>query len=461
MAKRVHRRDFLGGLGAATFGLWAAGCGSSSTSNGLSGGAGPTGGSGTPALSTRVTGTLNTEQIGGSALRVLSILDGFTPVNAGAFSTSVSADRAQALLVLDGQDKLRAMTINLPGQSPGVDATSTALAILFLTPGIGSTRPELAPTRLSLIRSAPGFPAFVQVLQAAMLSQDLVMALQAPAVKAARDLVVEQVLAQLPGLGTGVQPRTTGEETQIQSDGYVLATKDDSSTESSLVFNLSNEGFRFVKIVREDHFNATQQTVTPVLRGSASGSSVMAGRGGFSLGSILSGITGGGWIPPGGAGDTLSQAQHQSDRIVYWVSGVGNPFHAGEAEDVPAHISAAFESLGYADVAMTFFFYFLLPVVEPILYAHGIAIEDLITEVGKFAERNFARAGIGLGGFSVTQAIGTDLRSFQPRRAGGPHPGHDRSGSALRRAGVASGSPRPPLPGVHRGPLWQRDAFYR
>jgi hypothetical protein len=99
----------------------------------------------------------------------------------------------------------------------------------------------------------------VQALQAVLLNQDLVAALGNAALRDARDLVVQQVLNQW----NQNRLRTQEEEDQVQSDGYIALTKDDTSTPVQLKIQLANEGFRFVKVVREGRFQGQRVCGAP------------------------------------------------------------------------------------------------------------------------------------------------------------------------------------------------------
>ena len=135
----VNRRAYLQSLSAAAIGTWLAGCG---------------GGGAAPAAQVEgVTGSLNVSQIGGSQLKVFSVFDGLAEVVNGSFTTKVSEDMLQTLLVSDGNEKLRAMTIHISGKPLEVDASSTAVAIVFLTPGISTLDKTAGAARVLVIQA--------------------------------------------------------------------------------------------------------------------------------------------------------------------------------------------------------------------------------------------------------------------------------------------------------------------
>lgn len=405
-APGANRREFLQGLSAAAITAWLTGCGGGGERDSFGGSAPGQGSSLADAPRGRVTGTVNTSQVGGTSPQVFSVFDGMVPTTGGSFSLNVSEDRAQALLVLDAIQKLRGLTINLPGQSPTVDARSTAVAIIFLTPGISTTDVETARLRLQAIQAAAGFSAFLQLLQAAMVNQDLVTALAVPGIRDARDLVVQQILDQIPQVQPRILARTQQEETQVQSDGYIALSKDAASTDSQLKINIANEGYRFVKVIREEHFAGQKQAVLPVLSpGTFTNKPIINGRGGLSIATSITFQA----LQPGGDTDTVDQSQHKCDRLVYYTSGIGNPFHSGQTS-FPPEISAMMGGIGHLDAGLTIFFYILLPVIEPVLYLTGINGKEAVKAVADALAPLFTGTGTVLGGISAAQA--QDQKSF-------------------------------------------------
>jgi hypothetical protein len=387
----ANRRVYLQGLSAAAISTWLAACG-----GGGDVGAGPV------ATATNVTGSLNVSEIGGSQLKVFSVFDGLADVVGGSFKTKVSDDVVQALLVSDGDQKLRAMSIHGSGRPLAVDATSTAIAIVFLTPGISTLDKATGLSRLLAIQAAPGFAAFVQLLKDAMLTQDLPTALAVPAIRAARDVVVAQVHAPIEARA---KERPQQEANQSQSDGYVVLTKDDASTDTQLKIQLSNEGFRFVKVVRKEEFNGLNQLAVPVLQGSPTNNSIVGGRAGVSISSFLSLFAGGQLGAPGGASDVIDQTSHKAERLTYYVRGLGNPLHADDTA-FPADVQSLMEAEGSLHLGMTVFFYFLLPVIEPILAAFTkITPEEALSIVGRNLGNGFTVGATEAGFISTATAL--------------------------------------------------------
>lgn len=137
----LRRRDFLRTLASGAMllagGNMLAGCG---------GGGGSVGG-----RTTTVTGTVNMSQIGGSGLAIQTAIEANAPVSAqGTFSTQTSASASHLIFVTDGASKVRAVGIANPltAQTMPLDATSTALVLVMITPGILTFDPTQTNQRI-------------------------------------------------------------------------------------------------------------------------------------------------------------------------------------------------------------------------------------------------------------------------------------------------------------------------
>lgn len=124
--------------------------------------------SGTPTVS--ATGIVNTSEIGGTGLNVLSFHAEESPIGQdGAFATTVSLGKAQVLFITDGNGAIRGLTLSITTANNStlqVDATSTALGLLFLTPGILTLDPTEAQARVARLKAFPSFVTLVNFLQA-------------------------------------------------------------------------------------------------------------------------------------------------------------------------------------------------------------------------------------------------------------------------------------------------------
>jgi len=122
-------------------------------------------------------GNVNTNEIGGNNLAVITVQKSTSPVsNDGSFTTLVSSEGAQLIMVVDGNNKLRAYAISLPQSSDNIifDASSTAKGSIFFTPGILSIDPQEAENRLRIIVDLSCYPELVSYLKGKLKTKDLV-----------------------------------------------------------------------------------------------------------------------------------------------------------------------------------------------------------------------------------------------------------------------------------------------
>ena len=120
-------------------------------------------------------GTVNSGEIGGANLTVLSAQQETTaPVQGSSYTTTISTSGPQLLFVQDANDVVRGLTftLNPSASSHGTptivpaDATSTALGLLLLSPGVTPSDWSLAQPVVTALQSLNSFPAFVAFLQA-------------------------------------------------------------------------------------------------------------------------------------------------------------------------------------------------------------------------------------------------------------------------------------------------------
>lgn len=82
-------------------------------------------------------GTVNTKEIGGSGLAVFSAYANDAPVTSQGFSTTVASHSPQLLVARDNAGGVRGLAISYQGAPTiQIDAESTAIALVFLSPGI-------------------------------------------------------------------------------------------------------------------------------------------------------------------------------------------------------------------------------------------------------------------------------------------------------------------------------------
>ncbi len=110
-------------------------------------------------------GVVNRNEIGGKNLAVLSYYqESHAPVAAdGSFQVNISTQQAHVLILQEGNQQVRALTIVLP-QYPNkiiFDAESTAKATLFQSYGIVATNPQGAEIRIREVEQYRCYPKLV------------------------------------------------------------------------------------------------------------------------------------------------------------------------------------------------------------------------------------------------------------------------------------------------------------
>ncbi|MEQ1844040.1 MAG: hypothetical protein ABL983_00505 [Nitrospira sp.] len=156
-----------------------------------SGGSGGSGGGASSGASTvQAKGTVNSGEIGGTNLTVLSAQqDATSAVSGGAYSTTVSTTGPQLLLIQDDSNALRGLTFSVKADlSPSTaltvlpaNATSTALAILLLSPGVTPPDWSFAQPVVAALQTLTSFQAFVTFLQVNLPTKGLADVMADPA----------------------------------------------------------------------------------------------------------------------------------------------------------------------------------------------------------------------------------------------------------------------------------------
>ena len=253
----MQRRDFLraasgGALAVTAGGLMSnlAGCGGGGGSSIASGFGGASSGTRSLVATQSVAGTVNTGQIGGANLQVVSAHQANSSADAkGAFTTTVSAEGAQLLSVKDGSGRLRALGVSLPNSGAlSLDATSTALALVLLTPGILAVEPAEAARRSAQIKGLTAFGPLLAFLTAQLNSSSFdelkgnatLESLKTAAITEWMDKFKPLIVPAALG-GRNVTPNT------IKSH-FTASWVDPSGKNTAPDVNLSNSGSRFVRV---------------------------------------------------------------------------------------------------------------------------------------------------------------------------------------------------------------------
>lgn len=121
--------------------------------------------------------TINTTEIGGQGLKLLSSRDNDSPLDNGKFNTVGSLEGAQLMLITDDGDKLRALTLSTPSDNHcdilEVNALSTAICLIFSSPGILTINTEETHAVVQNIMGLSNFDAFKNYLQENLKSKSL------------------------------------------------------------------------------------------------------------------------------------------------------------------------------------------------------------------------------------------------------------------------------------------------
>ncbi len=259
-------------------------------------------------------GRIDTSEIGGTGLSVISArapAGGSTNARAnGGFEATVSSENSQLLFTKDDQDSLRALVVSVPPESRAsadslrINAESTALSLLMLTPGILASAPDETRTRIAALAGLSTLPTLTSVLRDRLRQESLRAAMRDPLVSSALRACVEEWVATTAKAGSGISIFT--------------ATAGSSENPRAVPVTLANGAWRFVNVQRRDadYLNHTVG-IHPV----AVNLGCMMGGTAVSWGSLLSGTIG----DPTTKEDQVdfSTSGGQVTEAQYWVSGLG------------------------------------------------------------------------------------------------------------------------------------------
>lgn len=366
------------GLGLGVMGSVLVGCGADGSSN-FGSAAGGTGGAGPIQNSAPTTGAVNLSQFGGGPLKLVTAA-GSTPVGAdGNATVQTSTSGAQVLFATDASNNLRGLTLKIPGQPLTVDARSTALALVFLVPGVATLDPTVAAARATRLQAAPSFAQLVAQLTAQLPNNPL------PAILPNLQTLIAAAVEETVGTPQ-VAPKvfTAAQAATAKPGGYYVTAGVDLSPANGS-FDLNNSSFRYASVVRQ--FFTTRGTSAQALRTNLVGApfaravSVMSAASGLGLGNLVTGQL----LGSSSARDNFSLLEHNPalEHVVYYIRGLGWAGHRDQAT-LPQEVSAnLFEDT--ADVA-TLLLSFLYPLVEMVLgvsLAAGRSVEALLDLVGQ------------------------------------------------------------------------------
>ena len=235
-----------------------------------SGGSG--GGSTAPAATTaQAKGSVNAGEIGGTGLSVLSAQQATnSSVQTGSFTATVSTQGPQLLFVQDSAGKIRGLTLSLPSNQaePSImaaDATSTALALLFLSPGVTTSSSVQAKQVFAALQQMTSFAPFLAFLQANIQTRALDELVQ----DAMYDTLLTACLAEWPSVAATlppvpvaslsplafavdpkVTPPPTGTLPQAGGGGVRITADSKTQTSADIPVTIENWGWRYIKIYK-------------------------------------------------------------------------------------------------------------------------------------------------------------------------------------------------------------------
>ena len=351
--KRRWFRLVAGAVICAVVAPLVAGCG---------GGGGPpppAGGSGGATVqTTSAAGTASVVEISDRPLTIRSAWQDQVPVGTdGTYSTVVSTEGAQLLIATDDRGLARGLTVSCPAvgaretPTPQVDVESTAVALVFLSPGILTTTPSEAQQRLSDIRNLSSFPALVSFLDARLHDQALAQLAEG----AEGDALVRRTEECVNEWFLGTNP--TRSRSVLTSGGkadFLVEVKDETDA-SKVRLDLVNYAWRYVNVFRRElAVDGSEKQVVSLADGLAS----MGGAIGASWGSLLTWTIGN----PTRKSDQIDLRSGNVAGVEYWIRGPG---WSSEADVAP-------DSLPGTDLdawGMTIVGYLVLPFVDVLLGA--------------------------------------------------------------------------------------------
>jgi hypothetical protein len=428
----MKRREFIRTASGAALGLTTggiisslAGCGGGNTGAQVP----DVGGTGTRQLATsdrdslldsnlvasRVTtrvlrATVNTTHIGGTGLRVQSAYsrDG-APASDGKFPITVSAQGFQLVSVTDAQKAVRGLALSDPRSTLPInfDATSTALSLVMMTPGILETDPARGAARVAEIKAYPSFTRLVSFLVQNLKTIPLSALRRSPALESVKGAVISDWRRLHGGVqALSISTRATNSQAQFSADyGTGILT--------AKPVKLTNRGWRLVRVDREllDAQGRRLRLTQPVINQGRFPLDTMGGATPISWGALLQQNVG----SPTEETDTLNLletippvGQVTPSRIAtvrYYISGPG----VGLGSEKPNF------SINYANaVGQSVLFALVLPLADLVMGGAG-----LLGKVGASMDLMWTRISTGFGSGTFISSLTNAMNSNNPTAAYG------------------------------------------
>ncbi len=358
-------------------------------------GGGGGGGSTAPAATTaQAKGSVNAGEIGGTGLVVLSAQQATTAsVQSSGFTTTVSTQGPQLLFLQDSAGKIRGVTLSLPSSqaAPSImtaDAASTALALLFLSPGVTTSNSAQAKQVVAALPQMTSFASFLAFLKANLPTRALDELVQ----DATYGTLLTACLTEWPGvaatlppvpvasvgpLAFAVDPKVTPPSTGglPQAGGVSITAGSSTQSAKDIPVTIQNFGWRYVKVYKVAYdSNGTFLAAEPLAD--------QEGATALSAGAFLTNTV-------GSPSSSTNKADFSNNvaKIQYWVVGPG--FGPCAQCPVAAESGHGPEGIGNgADQGLWFksvFVYVSLPVISTLT---GIPLGALGDVVGNLQDAN-------------------------------------------------------------------------
>lgn len=284
-----------------------------------------------------------------------------TPVASGSFR--LFAPRKAHLLYLTGEDGRAYGAAITSGASRSrspeeisVNAESTLLAVLTLSPGIAASESELFESRIAQLKALPSYPAARTALAAALKTGDLEAAMKLPAVQTA----LQQVMLDY---------MDSGKSRGITPDGpeHGVTVSVDNANANVPQIKMENRGWRHVRAtmrrVNADGSTHSIQELYPAMEGAT----------GISFGSIFTLSVG---SPGVGTSTSADFRQYPKTEVAF--QGLG--FKSSANEPLPLGISSG---AGAKAIACTLLLYAVLPIID-VVVGVGSAMGKMVKWVETF-----------------------------------------------------------------------------
>lgn len=246
---------------------------------------------------------------------------------------------------------MRGLSLSIPGvkgRAAGdvvFDAESTAVGLLFLTPGILSADPTNAPGVRDRLKGLASFPALVKYLKDNLPTSTLAKLVATDQLNTLMTACTDEWTSKYSVTSTRSVSIGGG---PIDQFGVSIANQ---TNPAATQLRLSNSAWRYVDVYRRDLRDTTEQRVAAV----ADGFDAMSGGVPMGWGSVFTGRVGNSTTKT----DTVNYGSGGATTSEYWVFGPG---FAGGSETAPTSLaakSAAIDAWGISTV-----YYLAFPIID-------------------------------------------------------------------------------------------------